>query len=359
MMSGATGLNFNIMSSMVADNTAEVAKTVGCTSDPDSRETLNCLRSVSLERLMNASVGLARQRRPPFGELFFSPSHDGDYITDRPSVLLRKGAFVKGVTLLLPYYNLSVTKIDTDIPLIASWVTNDGAWYAQPTITSDASVLASFQQYVIGLSPSSLDRLLALYPESDFTHLVRPGEKTTAQYYRAAQMNRDILFTCPVLDFTYHYSLSSSEAVRVYEMNQSKFGPVFAYMGVPEWKVAHLSDIPYLMNEDVAAGADNSPAQQDFSARLSSSIAAFAWTGDPTATKGANGFKDWPVAFGKDEQGPERVQVFVVGGKEGSGIATAVSSGGGKGSSRDKAVAWERVIERCAFINSITEELGV
>ena len=104
MMSGATGLNFNIMSSIVADNTAKVARTVGCTSDPDSQETLNCLRSVTLERLTNASVGLARQARPPFGELFFSPSHDGDYIPDRPSVLLRKGAFVKGVTPLLPYY---------------------------------------------------------------------------------------------------------------------------------------------------------------------------------------------------------------------------------------------------------------
>ena len=87
---------------MVADNTAKVAKTVGCTSDPDSQEALNCLRSISFERLMHASEGLARQTRPPFGELFFSPTHDGDYITERPSVLLRKGAFVKGVTPLLP-----------------------------------------------------------------------------------------------------------------------------------------------------------------------------------------------------------------------------------------------------------------
>ena len=95
MMSGATGTNFNIMSSMVADNTAKVAICVGCTSDPDSQETLKCLRDIPFERLTEASVGLARQTRPPFGELFFSPSYDGDYITDRPSVLLRKGSFVK------------------------------------------------------------------------------------------------------------------------------------------------------------------------------------------------------------------------------------------------------------------------
>lgn len=90
-------------------------------------------------------------------------------------------------------------------------------------------------------------------------------------------------------------------------MNQTKFGPIFAYMGVPEWRVAHLSDIPYVMNENVAAGGDNSLAQQEFSAQLSGSVAAFAWTGDPTvatAVKGANFLMDWPVAFGKAEQGP-------------------------------------------------------
>ena len=103
-MSGATGTNFNIMSSLVADNTAKVAQSVGCTSDPDSEDTVECLRKVSSEKLTDASVGLARQARPPFGELFFSPSYDGDYITDRPSVLLRKGKFVKGVSLLLPYF---------------------------------------------------------------------------------------------------------------------------------------------------------------------------------------------------------------------------------------------------------------
>ena len=250
--------------------------------------------------------------------------------------------------------------MNTGIPLIASWVTNDGAWYAQSTITSDASVLGSFQQYVIGLSPSSLDRLLALYPESDFTHLVRPGEKATPQYYRAAQMNRDIWFTCPVIDFTYYYSISSNQDVRLYEMNQTKFGPIYAYMGVPEWRVAHLSDIPYMMN--VAAGGDNSPAQQQLSAQVSGSFAAFAWTGNPTAAtwaKGVKALKDWPVAFSKGQHGPEELKVFVIGGEQGGGAATASITGGSEGSQRDKAVAWEKVIERCAFINSITDEIGV
>ncbi len=98
-MSGATGTNFNIMSSLVADNTATVAKSVGCTEDPDSEATVECLRRVPLESLMDTSVALARQLRPPFGELAFYPSYDNDIIIDRPSVLLRKGSFVKGSRL--------------------------------------------------------------------------------------------------------------------------------------------------------------------------------------------------------------------------------------------------------------------
>ena len=96
MMSGASGLNFNTDSSMAADNTAATARAVGCTNDPDSSATLDCLRNVPFEKLTNASVSLARQARPQFGEYYFSPTFDGDYITDRPSQLLRKGAFVKG-----------------------------------------------------------------------------------------------------------------------------------------------------------------------------------------------------------------------------------------------------------------------
>ena len=101
MMSGATGTNLNIMSSMVAANTAKVAKSVGCTSDPNSQQALTCLRSIPFEKLTETPVSLARQARPPFGELFFSPSYDGDYISDRPSVLFRKGAFVKSLSPLL------------------------------------------------------------------------------------------------------------------------------------------------------------------------------------------------------------------------------------------------------------------
>ena len=367
LMSGATGTNFNIMSNLVQDNTAAVAKFIDCNQDdPNSQATLECLRKAPFERLLNASVDLARQSRPPFGELAFYPSYDGDYIPERPSVLLRKGLFVKGILAIYrDRKNIQFLTL-TGISIIGSWVANDGAWYAQPSISDDASVLATFQTFIKGLSEPSLQRLLSLYPLSDFTRMIRSNETATADYYRAAQMNRDLWFTCPVVDFTWQYTRFGGHSnARLYEMNQTKFGPIFQYMGIPQWRVSHLSDIPYLMNEDVAAGGDNSASQQQLSSLFSGSIAAFAHSGDPAISQGRT-FKDWPFAYqdqsteALSQEYPKELNLYVVGGPLGSGPVTVSGKTGiDVKSKREEAVAWEKLLERCGFINSILEEIGV
>ena len=196
--------------------------------------------------------------------------------------------------------------------------------------------------------------------------MVVPGIKATAQYFRAAQLNRDIWFTCPVIDFTWQYArFGGAPDIRLYEMNQTKFGPIFQYMGVPQWHVSHLSDIPYFMNEDVGAGGDNSPAQRELSALLSGSAAAFAYSGNPAISR-ARTFDDWPSAYGHlnrrelSDDYPSSLNLFVVGGPYGSGPAHVSSkASAAKGSPREKALAGDKLIERCGFINSIQEEIGV
>jgi len=226
-------------------------------------------------------------------------------------------------------------------------------------------VLATFQTYIPGLSKSSSQQILAFYPLSEFEHLVRPDEHATAQYYRAAQINRDIWFTCPVIDFTWQYTRHGAPNIRLYEMNQTKFGPILKYMGVPQWRVCHLSDIPYILNEDVAAGGDNSAAQRERSALLSGGAAAFAHTGDPSESEGRV-FKDWPLACpdrrtqALAKENPAEIGLYIVGGPGGSGPAKTASGGmGGAVEERDRALAREKLIERCNFINSIQEEIGV
>ncbi|KAL3478698.1 Alpha/Beta hydrolase protein [Aspergillus californicus] len=354
MMSGGPGLNFNSQPDLVASNTAAIAEQVGCGNSQDI-QTLECLRGVPFEKLNNLSVTASRTARPPFGEGYFYPTIDDDFIQDRPSQLMRAGKFTKG------------------IPLIASWVTNDGAWYALPTTATDNEVLGSFGLWLHQLSDSTKEKLLQLYPLEDFEHMIKLEHQgqISPQYYRAAQLNRDIWFTCPVLDFTWQYVKAGgvgASQVRLYEFNQTRYTPVFDFMGVSMWGVAHLSDIPYLFNNDhLEAGADNSDAQLALAREFSRTIIQFVH-GSP---KGAdNHLQSWPPAFSNDFSKsstgdvPSHISVQLFGGPHGSGPTTC-SEGNGADmeamTDAGKALHWERLISRCAFLNGrqFREQAGV
>lgn len=368
-MSGAGGLNFNTKTDLVRNNTAAVAQEAGCVhnGNSQSKETLQCLRQADVNMLTNLSVTAMRNARPPFGEGFFYPTFDNDFLPDRPSELLRKGGIVK------------------DIPIIASWVTNDGAWYAPPTTASDQDVLSSFGLWLTGLSKETQTRLLELYPISDFEHMVRPDydgttQQISPQYYRAAQLNRDMWFTCPVLDFAWHYhkqssssSSSKAEKVRLYENNATRFTAAYEAMGVPMWRVAHLSDIPYVLNAQQLAGmgTDNSAAQRAQAEYVSRKIARFVTLGSPDDDNEEAG---WSGAFinstEKELEGefPSRLALQLFGGPYGN-VQVAIRAGGrggdgdegGDGSEAEVAVKWEKLFERCEFINSegVRKETGV
>ncbi|KAI4114398.1 MAG: hypothetical protein LQ338_008012, partial [Usnochroma carphineum] len=352
LMSGASGLNFNIMSSHVANNTAKVAASLGCIhthGSPDSEETLQCLKNTPMETLNNVAVSHAREAKPPFGELYFYPSWDGDYIPERPSVSLRKGDFVKGSLfpspLPCPQSSLThllylLTTLQPDLPLISSFTTNDGAWYAPPNLPTPASALATLQRHILSLSPSSLSRLLELYPLSSFPDT----EHATQSYHLAARLNRDFWFACPVLDFGYHYSRHSkpspsangSKNVYLYALNSTRYTPIYRAMGVPHWGVAHLSDIPYLMATPFIPGGDNSETQQALSRKMAGAVAAFAYSGDPNTGMGFGEGRWEGMLEGVEEEGgglegveAEGVGLEGVGEKE--GILEGVQDEGGGG----------------------------
>ncbi|KAJ5783754.1 uncharacterized protein N7518_009431 [Penicillium psychrosexuale] len=354
MMSGGPGLNFNSQPDLVASNTAAVAQQVGCDSDNDL-QTLECLRGVPFEQLTNLSVTASRAARPPFGEAYFYPTIDGDFIQDRPSQLIRAGKFTKG------------------IPLIASWVTNDGAWYAPPTTATDDEVLGSFGLWLHKLSESTKEKLLHLYPLVDFKHMIKSGHegRISPQYYRAAQLNRDIWFTCPVLDFTWQYVKNGgvgASQVRLFEFNETRYTPVFDSMGVSMWGVAHLSDIPYLFyNDHLRAGADNSDPQLALARDFSRKIIRFVH-GSPKEAE--DQLHSWPPAFSDDfpkgsiSDMPSHISVQLFGGPHGSVPATC-SDGIGADiealTDAEKALHWEKLFSRCAFLNGqkFRQEAGV
>jgi carboxylesterase type B len=354
MMSGGPGLKFNTMSDLVANNTAAIARQVRCVNNDDAQslETLDCLRKVPVENLTNLSVSASRAARPPFGEGFFYPTYDADFVPDRPSQSMRAGNFVKGV------------------PVIASWVTNDGAWYVPPPTSTDEGVLASFGLWLYGLSEPTKAKLLDMYPVRDFEAMVRPNYDgdISPQYYRAAQLNRDIWFTCPVLDFAWQYVRNGgpqTSQVRLYEHNSTRYAPVFENMGVPMWRVAHLSDIPYVLNVQRLGGdADNSAEQLAQAKLVSQTIISFVSSGTPERDR--TDFEAWPPAFSLatrkdlDREFPIEMSVQLFGGPYGNRAVLVSKANQGNVTKAEQAVRWEKLFERCEFITSakVREEFG-
>ncbi|KAI0166865.1 lipase [Hypoxylon sp. FL1284] len=356
-MSGGPNTNFNTKPDAVISNTAAIAQAAGCTEQHDSQsaEVIDCLREAPVDVLTNLSVSASRAASPPFGEGYFYPTYDGDYIVDRPSQSMRSGSFVKG------------------IPMIAAWVTNDGAWYAPPPTSTDEEVLASVSHGLPGLSEPTKKKLLDLYPLSDFEHMVRPDYDgpISPQYYRAAQIKRDLWFTCPVLDFAWQYvrhgGIDASQ-MRLYEHNSTRYTPAYEQMGVPMWRVAHLSDIPYVLNtQRLGGGADNSAAQLQLSKLMSQRIAKFISSGSPVGDNYA-GSQAWPPAFANATQEalgrdfPEHISLKLIGGPH-NDLPVTIRKGEADDDLAEATIAvrWEKVFERCEFISSekVREELGV
>ena len=178
----------------------------------------------------------------------------------------------------------------------------------------------------------------------------------TAQYYRASRIQRDYLFACPALNLTYEFSQQSTNQTYLWTLNTTRSQPIWDSLNHSEWQIAHTSDIPYFYNEDLVGG-DNSKSALQLSAKVSSSYSAFANFGNPSTPD-----FDWPVAW--RGQGGGNATVFVVGGPYGSGPATLESTQGADGWNatlyyqRSKALAQEKLVERCAFIDTINPTAG-
>ena len=326
------------------------------------------MRALPLDIVLQTTVAYATKLHPPLGFQVWQPTIDGDFIPDLPSTLLATGQFSHG------------------IEAIAGWNTDDASIFvgAAATITNDSDVTMGLSGFFTQLTAASAATLLELYPESDFVDEVQPDDVATAQFYRASRIFRDVGLTCPALYFTSAMHRFGSPNVRLYELNQTVLGPLWAEAQISDADVSHYSEIPYIFNEDVAGG-DNSPAQRALGGQVSGSCAAFASVGDPEFR--VHGAADllkgpWPPAFNGPPSGsslptngtPGDFAVYVIGGPTpgvrlgGLGVDIASTESNwlswlpvfGDGSNiSGHEIAQEKLYERCAFINGLVGELGV
>ncbi|KAF2000731.1 alpha/beta-hydrolase [Amniculicola lignicola CBS 123094] len=384
IMSGPPGTGINMTSDFGVKHTQAVAKNVGCEEEGD-KEVLQCLRESPMEDLMKVAMQYSVENHPPFGMFTFIPSIDGDMIPDRQSVLYETGNFVKG------------------IPIVLGWTKDDGTMMSGPPSPSWEEAEAVIKQYAHTLTPSDLKYLARYYspgPASeDFRNYHHAfgtsAPPVTVTWFRLVKIIRDLLFTCSSLDFAYvntAYSLFAGPdypGARLYQLNATMLGPLFKARGMPFMGISHGSDTNYIFNGVFPEGE---PTDEDtkLANQMSTSFLNFAYTGDPNVP-GVEGWDDWPVALSPDdlpmdESFPTRGYVQIIGGPHSSGkgvlrtqdvqeedeamevqmimqdivAGTHIGQMDTKnGAKRQKEMDKEGLLEKCVFIRSLSDKLGV
>jgi carboxylesterase type B len=262
MESGSASGQTGITAGVAFNHTAMMTSLTNCTSpDHCSSTELQCLRNLPLSDLLQTVIPFEFGINP-FGAFnVWPPTAPSAFIPDAPSKLLHKGKFAK------------------NIDLISGWCENDGSLFVTATVnlTTDKELLSYFKSTYPGLTKLSLQQMLLLYPVSSFSSDVTGTP--TSQYFRAAQIDRDIHFTCPALLMTQAMANFSNHHTTtfVYTLNETLFANAFSESGHGYYGVSHLSDIPYVFNQASSYGALK--ADLDLASRISGSWVAFARTG--------------------------------------------------------------------------------
>ncbi|KAI1475178.1 alpha/beta-hydrolase [Daldinia eschscholtzii] len=385
-MSGPPGTALNITKDASQIHTVAVAKELGCLTG-NGNDILKCLREVPMDKLIETAMDYSRANHPPAGLFTFIPLVDGDFIPDRHTVLYKAGRFVK------------------DVPMVFGWTQDDGATNAGPAASfqSEEDIKTPIKSFAHALTTKDYETLFSLYSESDFEEDVRNYEASKAasdptvsvHFFRASRILRDILFTCSSIGFGYEISRQSKSptfpGVRLYDLNQSMLTPMFKSVDMLYIRVAHGSDTNYIFNGLFPEGTI-SEEDQKLSQSMATAFINFAYTGDPTSAEDEH-FSSWPEAFPESthldsspDSGPSSFNMYVIGGSLGSGscrvgldstnsyVAGEENDGiqqplidsvkyaemaSMNSQIRKREIAREKLLERCAFISTLSEKLGV
>ncbi|EKG17208.1 Carboxylesterase type B [Macrophomina phaseolina MS6] len=218
-----------------------VAALTNCTSpsnpDPQSATTLSCLRALPFTDLLAATIADHDSKSTTTDGDIWLPTTDHDFLPAASSTLTLTGAFPR-------------------IPLLIGWTEDDATLFTPRTITTPTDTAAFLSARWPALSTTTISALLSLYPSSDFA----PRANLSAEFYRAAQIFRDILLVCPSFllggAMAQKYTPNSINAsatahndpppVYYYTQNQTVLTPYLAANGLPGLGVVHTSDLAYV-----------------------------------------------------------------------------------------------------------------
>ncbi|KAF2207847.1 hypothetical protein CERZMDRAFT_115003 [Cercospora zeae-maydis SCOH1-5] len=310
---------------------------IGCDKhDYDSEEAIECLRKLSMEDLFLSQNRTASDCVDQNEGDQWLPVVDGDFLPEAPSRLIAKGKLAS-------------------IDLIVGWTQNDPTEYLVESLDDNATARSFMEACLPALSSSNVDLALSLYPLSDFQDRHAPDGSIaiTAENYRAAQIWRDVLFTCSAVHFAEGVSRVQNEAsgkgVYLYDMNQTILTESFESQGEYGYGVVHTSEIPYVFdqldfyytNDNDVSPVNVTTSDRKLADRVSRSWSIFTALGVPSL-EGDETLQNWEPAQFQDEN----LGTYVIGGP------TPGFAGNGGDLAARKALSSDKLLQRCRFWNS-------
>ncbi|KAL0063547.1 hypothetical protein AAF712_009556 [Marasmius tenuissimus] len=319
----STALEPGSTSNITFDAYNSVVKLTGCDvdEDPQSAASLECLRSLSFQKLLNSTITQAESQNT--GDIYL-PTVDGDFLPSPSSELTVNGRFPK-------------------IPVMVGWTDQDATLFTDSEIASPSDTRNFIHLLFPGLTDNTLTTLLSLYPATNSTANLQ------TEFFRAAEIFRDILFTCPSFLFGYamaqkYWAADETPAVYYYDHNQTVEG----YVTPPELGAVHTSEFPYIFANFSAFNESGGlhPTADDFELqkRQSRTWSGFANEGKPSLD-GRETLEGWESAYGSGQSGMFDASLYVIGGPH-SGLSPL----DGKGANPE--LEKQQLRERCLFLNS-------
>ncbi|KAJ3460135.1 hypothetical protein MRS44_011002 [Fusarium solani] len=258
-----------------------VVDQVGCNlADLHTNQTVECLRNLDMETLLNASLATYESDiAHNIGDIWL-PVVDGDFLPAPPSQLLAEGRFSNVTTMI-------------------GWCEDDVTFFTDTAIKTPEDTRKFISSYVPDVSESNIDKLLLLYPSFEFLDNKEQG--LSAEVYRSARIFRDILMVCQPAWYGERLASKRNE-VFLYDWNQTILEPIIAEVkGKTGFGTIHTSEFAYIfgnMSHYNVSGYPFHPTLSDYSLRQrgSRSWSTFASTGKPGAP-GRKTFQGFNVSY--------------------------------------------------------------
>ncbi|GIZ44138.1 hypothetical protein CKM354_000734600 [Cercospora kikuchii] len=319
-------LEGGITANFTRDAMQAVADYTKCnTTELDSDATLQCLRNLTTADLFDAQNATSTLMN--LGDIWL-PVVDGDFLPAAPSELIATGRFYNVTTMI-------------------GWCEDDTTFYTPATITNASATRDFFKDYLPGFTDANLDKLLDLYPQSDFQseYFSNGTLELNAEIRRAGRILRDILMTCQPVYFGEALAKAGND-VYFYDQNQTIITPLletnFSLYG---YGVPHTSELAYsfgnLSHYDIYDFPFH-PSPEDYALvpRESRSWTSFAALGRPSIDNTT--LQGWHKANFEDEN----YGIYIIGGPE-------EGYGGVNGShAAREALKKQKLKERCGFLIS-------